>query len=257
VHKLEVFQFDKEKRIASYDFSDFTLNLFWQANPTNNTALGGGIAGDYSWLANRVGLASIPESESLFLNVHAFYKIDTYDKDFYPTHGSQLTTEIKYAKDISDDAVSQSSFFQGSVRFSNAIPISRKFTLLNHFFAGTSTEDSIPVHYSYYLGGLGGTYLRGLVPFVGLKYMQLTGSHAIAAGSDIRAELWKDNFLALKINVCKATYARKNIFSFDDITYGGGISYGYRSAIGPMEVTFMTSNNLKGFGGFINIGYWF
>lgn len=256
-HNIEVIEYDKESAAASYDFFDFTLDFFWQYNLSNNTALGGGIMGDFSSISNRVGKATTPASDYFYSNFHLFYKIDSYDNDFYPHRGIQLIYTLKYVKGLTDNIDHKTGFFQGSVRFSHAFPLHKKLTLTNTFFAGATTEDIIPPHYGYYMGGLGGTYLRGLVPFVGLKYMQVTGSNAWAAGTDLRMEVWTDNFISLKANICKASLAAKDLITTSGITYGGGISYGYRSVIGPMEVTLMTSNNIKGLTGFINIGYWF
>ena len=99
--------------------------------------------------------------------------------------------------------------------------------------------------------------MRGMVPIVGLKYMQVFGSKAWAAGTELRYEAWENNFFALKANIAKTTFTGKELIKPEGITFGGGISYGYRSVIGPIEVTLMGSNSISGVAGFINIGYWF
>ncbi|NJO70238.1 MAG: hypothetical protein HC830_14000, partial [Bacteroidetes bacterium] len=256
-HKMEVFEYEDESRAASYDFFDFTLDLFWQWNISNYTALGGGITGDYSSISNKVGKATLVASDYFHTNFHFFYKIDNYNEDFFPNRGVQLTSSFKYVKGLSSNLQDTKGFFQGSVRYAHAVSLYKRLTLTNSLFAGFSSIDIVPAHYGFYMGGMGGTYLRGLVPFVGLKYMQISGSNAWSAGTDLRYEIWGNNFVSLKANICNATFAIKDLFVPEDITYGGGISYGYRSVIGPMEITFMTSNHIKGLSGFINIGYWF
>lgn len=256
-HKMEVFEYEEEDATASYAFFDFTLDFYLQSNLSNKTAIGGGILGDYTRISNRVGKASIPVSDYVYTNFHIFYKIDSYDNTFYPNRGVQLISNFKYVKGLSDKINSELGFFQGSLRFSHAFPLVKKFVLTNSIFAGYSSKDLVPIHYNYFLGGMGGTYLRNLVPIVGLKYMQLTGSNAWSASTDLRWEAWENNFLSVKANISKATIAGKDLIKPEGITYGGGISYGYRSVIGPMDITIMTSNTLKGVAGFINIGYWF
>lgn len=256
-HNLEVYEYQEEKRVASYNFSDATADFFWQANLTNNTALGGGFIFDYSYIKNNVGVPGIPQSEFFFGNVHLYYLLDTYNKAFYPSRGAKLQVEAKYVTELAEGEINYNDFLQASSRFSFAFPISKRLTGTCHMFLGTSSGNSVPYHYRYYFGGLGGTNLRGLYPFVGLKYMQETGLSAMALGTNLQWEMWDNNFLTAKFNVGRAVVTRKSLMELNEITYGGGLSYGYNSAIGPMEITFMVSNRLESIGGFINIGYWF
>jgi NTE family protein len=256
-HKMEVFEYENERQAASYDFFDFTLDFYMQYNLSNKTALGGGVLGDFASISNRVGSATMPASNYLYTNFHIFYKFDSYDRDFYPNSGIQLLYNMRYIKSLSDDINPEAGFFQGNIRYSHAIPLFKRVVLSNSLFGGYSSRDIVPAHYSYYLGGMGGTYLRGMVPFVGLKYMQLSGSNAWSVGTDIRYEAWENNYFTLKTNISKTTIAAKDLLKAEDITFGGGISYGYKSVIGPIELTVMASNNVSGLTGFINIGYWF
>lgn len=256
-HNMEVFEYENDRTVASFDFFDFTLDLFWQWNLSNNNAIGGGVMGDYARISNRIGMATFPISDYIYSNFHLFYKIDSYDKSIFPNRGVQLVTNLSYVKGLSDDISSETGFFQGSARYAHAVSLSRKFTLTNTLFAGYSLVDSVPAHYNFFLGGLGGTSMRGLVPIVGLKYMQLLGSKAWAAGTELRYEAWANNFFAIKANIAKTTLSGKELIKPEGITFGGGISYGYRSVIGPIEVTLMGSNSIRGLTGFINIGYWF
>jgi outer membrane translocation and assembly module TamA len=70
-------------------------------------------------------------------------------------------------------------------------------------------------------------------------------------------QVWKDNFITFKANVGKVTANRSDLLIWDDMVVGYGASFGYRSPIGPMEITLMSSNRNKGLSYFINIGYWF
>ena len=151
----------------------------------------------------------------------------------------------------------QLGFFAGSLRSNIVIPITRKVNLINGLYAGTSFGDSIPVHYRFYMGGMGSSSLRGLFPFAGLDFMQETGQHILIERLDLQWELWNDNFLLIKGNVGKSTEYRKNLFSLDDLTVGYGVGFGYRSPIGPLEINLMTSNKNQKAIWFINIGYWF
>lgn len=256
-HNIEVFEYEADHASASYDFFDFTTDFFWQWNFSNNIVVGGGIMGDYAKISNRIGKTTFPVSDYLYSNFHLFHKIDSYDKSIYPSRGIQLYSKLTYIKGLSDNINSEKGFFQGSIRYSHAASLSKRFTVTNSLFAGYTSVDTIPVHYNFFMGGLGGTSMRGLVPFVGLKYMQLIGSKAWAAGTELRYEAWANNYFALKANIAKASFIGKDLIKPEKITFGGGISYGYGSVIGPIDITFMASNSINGLAGFINIGYWF
>jgi outer membrane translocation and assembly module TamA len=69
--------------------------------------------------------------------------------------------------------------------------------------------------------------------------------------------MWNDNYLIFRINIGKTTYQLSDLWAWNDIVFGYGISYGYRSPIGPMEFSLMASNKNPGISTFINIGFWF
>jgi NTE family protein len=136
------------------------------------------------------------------------------------------------------------------------VPISRRVSVLGGVSGGTVVGDSIPVHYQFYLGGQGTLALRGLMPFVGMDFMQEACHHLLIANMHLQWEMWNDNFLILKANAAKAEDDRKQMLKPGNIALGYGAAFGYRSPIGPMEFNVMTSNRNQLLW-FVNIGYWF
>lgn len=256
-HRLEVFQYEHDLRTASYNFTDVTTDLFLKYNLNNNNSIDIGVIGDYSNISNKLNLSGEENVNFYYVNFYLNYKKDSYDKAFYPSRGARVFSEVKYVKGLSEKIELDKGFFVGSIRSSVVIPVSKRFSLINDIFGGTTLGDSVPVHYRFYLGGLGKSYLRGLFPFVGMDFMQQSGLHALVERMDLQWEMWNDNYFLLKSNVGKTTSALKDLFSWDGISYGYGVGYGYSSPIGPLEINFMTSNKNPKLTFFVNIGYWF
>jgi NTE family protein len=254
---LEVYGYADDKRIASFNFFDFTSDLFIQANLSNTRSIGLGATGDYTNISDIINLGVPINSSSYYLNIYCFSRKDSYNEAFYPNRGVKIEAEGKYILGISENVRSNPGFFQATMHGNFCIPFGKRISLQPGFSIGTSFDTNVPYQYLYYIGGLGGSSLRELIPFVGLNFMQRSNLHCSVGKLDFQFELWKDNFLIAKSNIGSTAFERKNLFAPENIVIGYGLSFGYRSAIGPMEITLMSSNRNPGLLGYINIGYWF
>ncbi len=256
-HSIGIYAYENDKRISSYNFKDITTDLFLQANLSNNDVIALGTVGDYTSIKNNFNYADNQESASYYSNFYILFKNDSYDQAFYPKRGSRIFTEIKFVKGLSEDVKNQNGFFVASVRANMVIPLSDRVSLSESVFAGTILGDSIPAHYQFLVGGMGGANLRGLIPFVGMDFMQRTNKHALVGRMDLQWEMWNDNYLIFRTNIGKVTPRLTDLWVWSDVIFGYGVSFGYKSPIGPMEFSLMTSNKNPGISTFINIGFWF
>jgi NTE family protein len=256
-HNIEVYDYVKDVKTASLGFVDITSEFFVQGNISNSNVLGIGILADYTSINERIANSSQSDQESFYFNLHGYYKIDSYDQAFFPSRGIKLIADAKYIKGISYNVNNNAGFFQASIRANFIQALGRHLSVSEGIYGGTLFTDTAPSQYWFYMGGMGANSLRGLMPFVGLDFMQRAGNHLLVSRFDIQWELWKDNFFTIKTNVGKSTRRRENLLKPDDIVAGYGLSYGYRSPIGPMELTVMSSNKNPGLSFYVSIGYWF
>ena len=256
-HSIGIYAYENDKRISSYNFKDITTDLFLQANLSNNDVIALGTVGDYTSIKNNFNYSDNQELASYYSNFYLLFKNDSYDQAFYPKRGSRIFTEVKFVKGLSEDVKSQNGFFVASVRANMVIPLSDRVSLSESIFAGTTLGDSIPVHYQFLVGGMGGANLRGLIPFVGMDFMQRANKHALVGRMDLQWEMWNDNYLIFRTNIGKVTPRLTDLWVWSDVVFGYGVSFGYKSPIGPMEFSLMTSNKNPGISTFINIGFWF
>ncbi|HEX2934371.1 MAG TPA: patatin-like phospholipase family protein [Bacteroidales bacterium] len=253
---IEVYEFNDDRRTASYNFVNMTSDFFIQANISNSNIFGLGLRTDYSAISGKIFSSSGYDSETYFLDLHSFYKIDSYNQTFFPSKGIKLCSEFKYTMGLSKNVKNLPGFFQVSIKSSFIQSLTKRLSLIEGIYGGTFFGDSLPTHYRYYLGGMAENNLRENFPFVGMDFMQRSGSHALAGRLHLQWEILKDNFITLRSNIGKTSYDRKELIKASDILFGYGASFGYRSPIGPMEVTIMHSN-VNSISAFINIGFWF
>jgi NTE family protein len=253
---IEVYEFTDDKRTASLNFINIISDVFLQADISNSNIFGMGVRTDYSAISGKISTSRRYDSETYFLDLYTFYRIDSYNQTFFPNKGVKLCTEFRYTKGLSHNVADMAGFFQGTIRANFIQPIARKLSLMEGLYAGTFLGDTLPVQYNYYLGGMPETNLRGSIPFVGMEFMQRAGNHVLMSRLNLQWEIWKDNFITLRSNVGKVSYDRKELVNPARLLFGYGASFGYRSPIGPMELTIMHSNK-NSVSAFINIGFWF
>ena len=90
-----------------------------------------------------------------------------------------------------------------------------------------------------------------------MNFMQRSDYSALVAGCDLQYEFHHNHFLILKYNIGKTEHIPEKLLLLANSIQGIGLTYGYNSPIGPIELTVMTSNYTKRTLAFINLGYWF
>jgi len=142
-------------------------------------------------------------------------------------------------------------------RYDQAINTGKRLTFIPGIFGGISTADSSASIYHFYLGGLNQFNRKGLLPFTGLEFMQVTNRNIAAAGLNIQYNFWKNNYVTLRFNAGSTSWDMDSLFEKNSGIYGFGLTYGNNSIIGPIEVTLMGSNLHRDLFTYFNIGYWF
>jgi NTE family protein len=146
-------------------------------------------------------------------------------------------------------------FFHG--RISKAEKISNRITLINHLYAGAVNGDSIPSQYMFFTGGNMESYRNGIMPFAGLDFMEIASKNTLSLKMDIQLRLFGKIYMIGAFNAGNFTNSFNDLFTTDKILAGYGLTGGYQSIIGPIELSVSRSVNHGGFEAFFRIGYWF
>jgi hypothetical protein len=199
-----------------------------------------------------------------------------------------LTDDLKWFKHND----SFKSFFKYTAKIKGSIPLHRMLTIhlgltggfilasepyyLNFDVPGgwKIYRRNIPFIYKNYMGGLN-AYTAGCYPFTGLNFMQISGKHMLVLDAAFQVEPVKDFFIIVRGNAGRVKDNFKDLFRKrntvidqfygvyvlkyqhlkNDIVYGYGLTLGYNSIIGPIEVTLMRGSESNQFLFHANIGY--
>lgn len=102
-------------------------------------------------------------------------------------------------------------------------------------------------------GNVSQRFLPQQMPFVGIDYMQITGAKTLIGGVKLRQRMGSNQYLTFTGNVGLQSERWRDLFGHK--MWGGGVTYGYDTFIGPLEATFSYSNITKELGVYISLGY--
>ncbi len=248
-------------KVGEYRFNNLITNLYIQSQSKKTVAFGGGVQFEISSLHNDIGIDFGVDNSTFsqtYLNFFAFVKVDRWDKSFFPHRGGKVDLR----------AIFVSEFLTGgntnlgekvtviSATYDKAIPLSSKWTLRPRLDAGFSFGEGVYFSQLFFLGGQGNNYLPGMISFSGLNVAQLVGTQMIAARLRLQYNFFKKHYIMGTVDMGNVAFNKEEIFDLEYGVIGFGLTYGYDSFIGPLELSIMGSN-YRGVSGFLNLGFWF
>ena len=255
---LDVFNYDASgNKTASYRYSEMLVDLFTESIVNNSMAAGIGAQFEMSSLRKAVSPLNLGNVEQAFLNLYAFYKLDTYDRAFFPRKGGSLWIEGKIVSGINKEVAEFDPATILTLKYRNAFKILSNFSIVPSINIGAAIADTLPFQHRYFIGGANFGENRQIFPFMGMNLMQHSDYSAMALGCDFQYEFRKNHFLILKYSLGKTERLAESLLNLSNAYQGIGLTYGYNSPIGPIELSLMVSNNTKRLLSFINLGYWF
>lgn len=209
-----------------------------------------------SALYNEDYILEMPETKS-FISYYAIASIDTYDKKYYPDKG--LLFDAGYSL-YTDDLVhydGHAPFSALKINFQPTVRLTRRVYLLPSVYGRVLIGRSVAAPYKNCMGGeLEGRYVDQQLPFYGIHNLELFENSLLVGRLSLRYRLGMRHYLLLTGNYAKHKDNFFDLLSGDDV-WGGGIGYAYNSLMGPIGVTFDTSNWGKRVGLYFNLGFYF
>jgi len=252
IQNFDIFEYEEDRKVSKDDYTNYSSRLYLQSIFSNSYSLGAGMEYERVILKPIISGTTEETRSTDFYNPYGFIHFDTFDDISYPTRGFRFMAMYKL---IINQSILPSHFM--TFRYDHAISMGKRLTFVPNIYGGISTTDSSASIYHFYLGGLNQIYSKGFLPFAGLEFMQVTDRNVIVVGLNIQYNLWKNNYVTLRLNAGDTSRDFNNKFATGTGIYGFGLTIGNNSAIGPVEVTFMGSNLYRDLFAYFNIGYWF
>ncbi|MFT3934691.1 MAG: patatin-like phospholipase family protein [Chitinophagaceae bacterium] len=202
-----------------------------------------------------------------FFTTYAFISHNSLDKVVYSRHGIKLHAEFSvvgrqdptvnfFVNGVRTDTLHISDYVYPRVtfNFNSFSPLSRRSTLEWLLQTGIDFNYKDNIMNEFVIGGLTPLF-RNQVIFAGLQEGSLYTPSFAAVQAGYRYEMFNNTYLIGRANVLLENFISKsNLFQNPDILSGYSLTFGYNFALGPLEFSFMYSDQSKKVSTYVNIG---
>lgn len=250
------------------DFNDFTNRFYLETFYKNKVNLKGGIEHKLVEASTRTVLANIddddenPETiieEDHLLSIYAVLGFDSLDELQYPSSGFYFKSKFNfYFANLNGD-ISVEDFSIGKGVVGGYIPLHERFSLHLNSETGFRIGSENLTGLNFFLGGYGNKTINNFKPFYGYDYFTLSADSYIKGLVEIDYNFYKKNHIILSgnfANVEDDIYTTGEWFTTPDFS-GYAIGYGCDTILGPVDVKYAYSPEVKDGLLYFSLGYRF
>lgn len=246
----------------SLNYADFTNEVFTQTTFGRKFALGFGI--EYKNIRITTETIVLQDSkkavfDNSYLNGFVYLKLDTYNKESFPTRGFYADVGGKLYIWSSDSLNNFESFPQISGRLGFATTFWNSLTFQYTNDAGFTFENSGASIFDFYLGGYNQNYINTFVPMYGYEFAQLSGKSFLRSEFLLRYKIIGNHYTTFIANYARVN---ENVFSsgrnlFQNTLSGYALGYSLDTKLGPIEIKYSWSPENREKYWLFNLGFWF
>lgn len=203
-----------------------------------------------------IGVSRRDASEGLF-SYFLRLSYNQQDRSLFPTRGIRLDVSASLYTDNFVKYNNHEPFYAIAGRFSVAIPLGGRWTLLPLVNTRVVKGDEIPYMYQNAIGGeYDARYLPHQLAFTGVGRMEVVDKALLTGGLKLRYRIKGRHYAFLNGDVGSTASDYYRLFN-GKFLYGIGVSYGFDSRFGPLSASVGYSNQTKEGYCFVNLGYYF
>ncbi|APG60907.1 patatin-like phospholipase family protein [Christiangramia salexigens] len=251
-------------REIEIDYKDFTNQFYLQTLFKQVFSFGLGAEHKYlkiasSTINNTSGMRSNVFEDNHYYSTFGYLKYDSYDNKYFPRKGVYFNGDFHLYLFSSEDNADFAQFSIAKGKIGYATPLSEK--LVTRFSTDTGFKignDNINV-FDFFLGGYGNNLINNFVPFYGYDFISLSGDSYIRALLEFDYELLPNNHIIGSANIANVEnrlFTTGNWLSLPDYS-GYAIGYGLDTFMGPLEMKYTYSPEVKDSYWFFSLGFWF
>ncbi|RKR15008.1 NTE family protein [Maribacter vaceletii] len=251
------------------DVTDLTNQIYVQTVLKDELAFTLGVEHKFIKYSSRT-LASIDSTasskdrrtffeKSTFLSAYSQLTYDTYDNKYFPKKGVYFNGDFHFYPWSSDYNNNFKEFSISKAKIGVAIPITKNLALNIETEGGFKLGTSKVSTFDFVLGGFGASTINNFTPFIGYDFLSLPGNSFVKAYAKLDYEFAAKNHFMF---ACNYSNIEDDIFRtgewFTAPNFSGyGIGYGLDSFVGPIQLMYSWSPEVKKSNLFISVGYWF
>lgn len=227
--------------------------MFFFHNLGNNAI--GQFGVNYQYSAHGSSLVYNTISDTIINSIRIFADINynSFDSKYMPKSGMKVNAKFEYGSIIN---LPNSQFYKYNFSYKHAIKLFEKFSIIPEVNASIIRGNHIAWDNHLFFGGINKTNTDfAIIPFMGYTFMEVRTENAFVLGSDFQFNMFGNHYLNAKFNIAEIAVAQNDLFNDSKFIYGAGISYTFKSLIGPLSVTVMKANE-RNFQLYLNLGFW-
>ncbi|MCM4155126.1 patatin-like phospholipase family protein [Gramella sp. AN32] len=246
------------------DYKDFT-NQFYLQTLFRQVFLFG-VGAEHKYLKVSSSTISNPEDpttnvfeDNYYLSTFGYLTFDSYDNSYFPKRGVYFNGDFHLYFLSSDNNADFSEFSIAKGQLGYATP------LFGNLVSRISTEAGFKIGndnintLDFFLGGYGNNFINNFIPFYGYDFVSLSGDSYIKALLELDYEIYPKNHIIGSANIANVSnrlYSSGNWISLPDYT-GYALGYGLDTFMGPLEVKYSYSPEIKESTWYFSLGFWF
>ncbi|MFK5971946.1 MAG: patatin-like phospholipase family protein [Flavobacteriaceae bacterium] len=197
--------------------------------------------------------------KSNFYSAYGQITLDTYDDKYYPSKGLYFKGDYHFYILSSDFNDNFKEFSIAKAKLGGAFPIFKNLSVNIETEGGFKLGTSSVTSFDFILGGYGTNLINNFIPFFGYDFLSLPGNSFVKAYGRLDFEFTPKNHLMLAANFANVDddlFRTGEWFKAPKVS-GYGIGYGWESFLGPIQVIYSWSPEIRNSKLFFSLGYWF
>ena len=242
------------------DFSDLTNQAYLQTVFIQKFLIGGGIEHKYLKIeSENLGQINPIFEKSSYASVFGYMKYDSFDNKLFPKKGWLFCGDIQsylYSSDYTKE-FNRFSIAKGEIGIVKSFY--DKVTLKVQSDVGFAIGKDSVHFFDFVLGGYGFNTINNFKHFYGYDFLSISADSYVKSCFTLDYEIYKKNHINLAANYANAEdnlFVNGNWLSKPKYT-GYAIGYGLESVVGPIEIKYSWSPELRKGYAYFNVGFWF
>lgn len=252
--------------LLEVDYRDYTNQVYAETLFKQVFSLGMGLEHKFLDIASKtIGTTSVDGGTSGVFDKSSYYstfgylKLDSFDNKYFPSKGFYFDGDFHWYVYSTDyqNIFSQFSIAKGKAGyvFSPFPDFVTRISAEGGFRVG-SAQNNI---FDFFLGGYGNDFINTFVPFYGYDFIGLSGDSFAKGLIEFDYEIMNKSHLILSANyanVENGLFTGGGWFTIPDYS-GYAFGYGLDTFMGPIEVKYSISPELKKGQWYFSVGFWF
>ncbi|MGC3977700.1 MAG: patatin-like phospholipase family protein [Paludibacteraceae bacterium] len=196
---------------------------------------------------------SLKTTGNAVTNYYVYYNFDNLDHFYFPTKGFQLYTEFTLAHNTNSDKIRSIAL----IKAKNTLSINSNLAVLTSINARSIFLNQTPQFLKNHLtSNEYESFFYHYLPFYGAPSVWTLQNNAAVGSLGMRCKIFKRNYVTLSTNYLLQTNHLNQLSDYEGML-GVGLTYSFRTNVGPIEFTLGYSDAYGKLVTTGNIGFWF